>query len=1035
MEENKNIENQVPEPEEVVSAEEVSAAEEEGFAVKDVEVRKLSDKYAKLMGENGKTKTKLTGLFRDWFLDYASYVILERAVPYIDDGLKPVQRRILHSMRRMYDGSRIKVANIVGHTMQFHPHGDASIGDALVQLGQKNLLIDTQGNWGNILTGDGAAAPRYIEARLSKFALEVVFSPKITEWMLSYDGRNKEPVSLPVKFPLLLAQGVEGIAVGLSSKILPHNFNELLDGCVAHLKGEDFELYPDFPTGGLMDVSRYNDGLRGGAVKVRARINKVDPRTIAITEIPFTTTSESVKESIVKASEAGRIKIKSVDDNTASTVELLVHVAAGESIDKTIDALYTFTDCEISISPNSCVIRDERPCFLGVKDILRHNAEHTRKLLGMEQQVRLDELNEEWHMASLERIFIQNKIYQVLEKCKSPEEAYEAVDNALEPFKKLLRREVTREDVVKLTELKFIRITRYDLDKADNHIKAIEKETKQVKHNLAHLTEFAIDYFEGIKERYGKGRERKTEIRAFDSIAQAKVAVVNSKLYVDREGGFFGIGTQMRQAEYVCDCSDLDDIIVFLEDGRYVIRKVLDKDFFAPGIIYVGVFRRGDERTIYNVLYRDGDKGANMMKRCAISAITRDKEYNITKGTPKSRVLYMSVNPNGEAETLKIIFRQRAKLKKAIVDLDFSTLAIKGRASQGNIFSRNPIHKILLKSKGASTLSGQQIWYDEDIKRLNDSGHGRLLGEFKGSDKIIVFTAKDQFYTTGYDVGHHFPEDTVRVEKYDSAKIYSVAYWDEGAGYYYIKRFQAEDTDRMLAFVDEENPKSRSVAISDEMQPALEVIYGGAHITKPADIIDVQEFIGVKGYKAKGKRVSTYIIDKLRFIPKHFAPDAELEEPEEGEVEAQEAPEQQLPAAVESIALERKAEEPTEEHTEEVVEESVAEEEEPQVEEPAFAPKAEESKEEPASVPAPASAPAPAPKVEAVQKEEPVGEIEFMEMDAPMPQAKPRRRAPKVAAPEPVITTTGDDVELEIIIPKDEDDVAPHIDSQQLNLF
>ena len=884
MSENKNIENEIID--EVVESVESSVAEaDEGIAVKEVDSRKLSDKYAKLMGEGGRAKTKLTGLYRDWFLDYASYVILERAVPYIDDGLKPVQRRILHSMRRMYDGSRIKVANIVGHTMQFHPHGDASIGDALVQLGQKNLLIDTQGNWGNILTGDGAAAPRYIEARLSKFALEVVFSPKITEWMLSYDGRNKEPVTLPVKFPLLLAQGVEGIAVGLASKILPHNFNELLDGCVAHLRGEDFELYPDFPTGGLMDVTRYNDGLRGGSVKIRARINKVDKRTIAITEIPYTTTSESVKESIVKASEAGKIKIRSVDDNTASTVELLVHVAAGESIDKTIDALYAFTDCEVSISPNSCVIRDDKPCFLGVRDILRHNAEHTRELLGQELQVRLDELAEEWHMASLERIFIQNKIYQVLEKCKSPEEAYAAVDAALEPFKKLLKREVSREDVVKLTELKFIRITRYDLDKADNHIKAVEKETKQVKYDLAHLTDFAIAYFEDIKARYGKGRERKTEIRSFDSIAQSKVAVVNSKLYVDREGGFFGIGAQMKQAEYVCDCSDMDDIIVFLEDGRYVIRRVLDKDFYAPGIIHVGVFRKGDERTIYNVLYRDGDKGPNMMKRCAISAITRDKEYNITKGTPKSRVLYMSVNPNGEAEILKVIFRQRAKLKKAIADLDFSTLAIKGRASQGNIFSRNPIHKILLKAKGASTLAGQQIWYDEDVKRLNDSGHGRLLGEFKGDDKIIVFTAKDQYYTTGYDVGHHFPEDTVRVEKYDSSKVYSVAYWDEGAQFYYLKRFMAEDTDRMLSFVDEENAKSKSVGISDEPTPALEVIYGGVHATKPADIINVAEFIGVKGYKAKGKRVTTYIVEKLRFVPQHFAPTPEPEEPAEEQVE------------------------------------------------------------------------------------------------------------------------------------------------------
>ncbi|MBR5830720.1 MAG: DNA gyrase/topoisomerase IV subunit A, partial [Tidjanibacter sp.] len=779
------------------------------------------------------------------------------------------------------------------------------------------------------------------------------------------------PVTLPVKFPLLLAQGTEGIAVGLASKILPHNFNELLDGCIAHLRGEDFELYPDFPTGGLMDVGRYNDGLRGGSVKIRARINKVDKRTIAITEIPYTTTSESVKESIVKASEAGKIKIKSVDDNTASTVELLVHVAAGESVDKTIDALYAFTDCEVSISPNSCVIRDGKPCFLGVKDILRHNAMHTRELLGQELQVRLNELAEEWHMASLERIFIQNKIYQVLEKCKSPEEAYEAVDTALNPFKALLKREVTREDVVKLTELKFIRITRYDLDKADNHIKALEKETKQVKHDLAHLTEFAITYFEGIKERYGKGRDRKTEIRSFDTITQSKVAVVNSKLYVDREGGFFGIGAQMKQAEYVCDCSDMDDIIVFLEDGRYVIRKVLDKDFYAPGIIHVGVFRRGDERTIYNVLYRDGDKGPNMMKRCAISAITRDKEYNITKGTPKSRVLYMSVNPNGEAETLKIIFRQRAKLKKAILDLDFSQLAIKGRASQGNIFSRNPIHKILLKSKGASTLAGQQIWYDEDIKRLNDSGHGRLLGEFKGDDKIIVFTAKDQYYTTGYDVGHHFPEDTVRVEKYDSSKVYSVAYWDDSAQFYYLKRFMAEDTDRMLSFVDEENPRSRMVGISDEAMPALEVIYGGAHATKPADIINVAEFIGVKGYKAKGKRVTTYIVERLRFVPQYFAPTPEPEEPTEEVTEMEE--QENIPESVQSIAAE-----PV------MVEQEPMPEEEPAVEEPA---------------PAPDETPAP------------------------------------IATLAPEIEQESDDVELEIIVPRDEDEEPIRIDSQQLNLF
>ncbi|MBQ8334857.1 MAG: DNA gyrase/topoisomerase IV subunit A [Tidjanibacter sp.] len=1016
MEDSKNIENLNDENLEQVSTatdEPIEATEaDEVVEVKDVNSRKLSDKYAKLMGEGGKARTKLTGLYRDWFLDYASYVILERAVPYIDDGLKPVQRRILHSMRRMYDGSRIKVANIVGHTMQFHPHGDASIGDALVQLGQKNLLIDTQGNWGNILTGDGAAAPRYIEARLSKFALEVVFSPKITEWMLSYDGRNKEPVTLPVKFPLLLAQGVEGIAVGLSSKILPHNFNELLDGCVAHLKGEDFELYPDFPTGGLMDVSRYNDGLRGGSVKVRARINKIDKRTIAITEIPFTTTSESVKESIVRASEQGKIKIKNVDDNTASTVELLVHVAAGESLDKTIDALYAFTDCQVSISPNSCVIRDDKPCFLGVKDILRHNAEHTRSLLGKELQVRLDELNEEWHMASLERIFIQNKIYQVLEKCKSPEEAYKAVDDALEPFKKLLRREVTRDDVIKLTELKFIRITRYDLDKADNHIKAIEKETKQVRHDLAHLTEFAIAYFEGIKERYGKGRERKTEIREFDTIAQSKVAVINSKLYVDREGGFFGIGNQMRQNEYVCDCSDMDDVIVFAEDGRYTIRKVLDKDYFAPGIVYVGVFRRGDERTIYNVLYRDGDKGASMMKRCAISAVTRDKEYNITKGTPKSRILYMSVNPNGEAEVLKIIFRQKAKLKKAIVDLDFSQLAIKGRASQGNIFSRNPIHKILLKSKGASTLAGQQIWYDEDVKRLNDSGHGKLLGEFEGNDKIIVFTSKDQFYTTGYDVGHHFPEDTTRVEKYDSAKIYSVIYWDSVAKFYYVKRFMAEANDKMSWFVDEENPKSKAIALTDEPRPAMEVVYGGVHATKPSDVIDVAEFIGVKGYKAKGKRVTTYEVEKLRFIPSYFAPTPTEPEGEQGEQEKEQGDESAVATPQPDFEVEQQS-------TPEVAEEQAPAAEGKEVE--AAAPAVEPEK--------PKAKAKAEPKPKEIAKDEPKVPEEKVPEVVEAPTVVP------LDDDEPVAEGPTEDVVLEIIVPTGDDEPSHNPDIQQLNLF
>ena len=826
---------------------------------------RMSEKYVRLT-ETGTARYRLTGMYKDWFLDYASYVILERAVPHVEDGLKPVHRRILHAMRKIDDGRYNKVANIICQTMQYHPHGDASIGDALVQLGQKELLIDTQGNWGNILTGDMAAAPRYIEARLSKFALDVVFNPKTTEWMLSYDGRNQEPVTLPVKFPLLLAQGVEGIAVGLASKILPHNFNELIDASVACLRGEPFTLYPDFQTGGLIDVSRYNDGLRGGVVKVRARISKIDKRTLAITEIPYGTTTESIKESIIKANEKGKIKIRKVDDNTAEKVEIIVHVSADESADKTIDALYAFTDCEVSISPNSCVISDEKPHFIGVSEILRRSAERTKHLLGTELRIRLGELDEEWHMASLERIFIENKIYQAIEGKKSREEAYEAVDERLAPFKKLLRREVTHEDVVKLTELRFIRISKYDSAKADNQIKGIEEETERVRHDLEHLTDYAVAWYGRIKEKYGKGRERRTELREFDSIEAAKVVVANAKLYVDREGGFFGIGNAMKKDEYVCDCSDIDEVIVFTQAGNYLVTKVSDKAFYAPGIQYIGVFKRNDERTIYNVLYRDGEKGPIMMKRCAIKGVTRDREYAITKGTPGSRILYMSVNPNGEAEVLKIMFKQRTRLKKAIVDLDFSKLAIKGRSSQGNLFSRYAIHKIQVKERGASTLAGQNIWFDEDVMRLNTDGRGRLLGEFQGDDKIIVFTSKGQYYTTGYDTGHHFPEDTIRVEKYAPDRIYSVAYYDADSRYYYLKRFAAEASDnRMQSFIDDSNPRSRMTALSADRYPQLEITYGGAHRTRPADLVDVEQFIGVKSHRAKGKRLTTYDVASLRF--------------------------------------------------------------------------------------------------------------------------------------------------------------------------
>ncbi len=850
-----------------------------------------SGKYNRLFADSGNMR-KLTGMYQNWFLDYASYVILERAVPHIDDGLKPVQRRILHTMKRhCADGVRTKVQSIVGDVMKYHPHGDASIKDALVQLGQKGLLIDTQGNWGNILTGDDAAAGRYIEARLSKFALDVVYNPKTTEWMRSYDGRNEEPVTLPVKFPLLLAQGTEGIAVGLASKILPHNFNELISASIAHLKGEDFMLLPDFPTGGLMDASRYNDGLRGGAVKVRARISKIDKRTLAITEIPFSTTSESVKESILKANEKGKIKIKKVDDLTADKVEIVIHVANDESSDKTIDALYAFTSCEVSISPNACVIVDEKPCFMGVKDILRHSADRTRALLGKELEIRLFELNEAWHAASLERIFIENKIYERIEGCRTPEEAYTAVDTGLEPFKKLLRREVTQEDVKRLTELKFIRISRFDKDKNDNEIKRIDEDIKSTQYDLDHLTEYAIAYYERIRERYGAGRERKTEIREFDTIEATKVAVTNAKLYVDRAEGFYGIGKGMKDAEFVCDCSDIDDVIVILKDGRYKITKIEDKAYFDKNIYYIGIFKRNDERTIYNVLYRDGRGGAIMMKRCAIKSITRDKEYDLTKGTPKSEILYMSVNPNGEAEVLKIYFRPRPRLKKVIVDLDFSTVAIKGRQSQGNLFSRYGIHKIVLKEHGVSTLGGQNIWFDEDVRRLNTDGRGVLLGEFKGEDKLVVWTSKNQYYITGFNVDQHFPDETVRVERYVADKVYSLCYFDKEQNYYYMKRFQLEMSEKMLSFLEEDNSMV-FVAITDKQGATLIVTYKGAQATRPADEVDVDSFIGLKSHRAKGKRITTYNVDTLQFI-----------EPEEPEVEEDASVDADMPESDEPMDI------------------------------------------------------------------------------------------------------------------------------------
>ena len=858
------------------AAPEAGAAEGGGQTVRPQTEGAPAGRYDRLTQDEGSVR-KLTGMYKNWFLDYASYVILERAVPHIADGLKPVQRRILHAMKSVDDGRYNKVANIVGQTMQYHPHGDASIKDALVQLGQKELLIDCQGNWGNVLTGDEAAAGRYIEARLSKFALDVVFNKKTTEWMRSYDGRNEEPVTLPIKFPLLLAQGSDGIAVGLASKILPHNFNELIHAAIAHLQGREFRLFPDFPTGGLADVSRYNDGLRGGAVKVRARISKIDKRTLAITEIPYTTTTESIKESIIKANDKGKIKIRKEADNTADKVEIIIHVANDESSDKTIDALYAFTDCEVSISPNACVIYDEKPHFLGVSEMLRRSAEHTRCLLGRELEIRLDELNEAWHAASLERIFIENKLYALIEGCTTRDEAYKAVDAGLEPFKGRLRRAVTLEDVQRLTELKFIRISRYDSDKADNEIRQIEADIEQTQYHLAHLTEYAVAYFERIRDKYGKGKERRTELREFDCIEATKVAVTNAKLYVDRAEGFFGIGKSMKDAEFVCDCSDIDDVIVFTRDGRYVITKVSDKAFFDKNIYYIGVFKRNDERTIYNLLYRDGKNGPIMMKRCAIKGITRDKEYDITKGTPKSEILYMSVNPNGEAEVLKVYFKPRPRLKKVIVDLDFSTLAIKGRQSQGNLFSRYGIHKIVLKERGASTLGGQDIWYDEEVRRLNADGRGVLLGEFEGDDRLIVWTSKNQYYITGYELSQHFPDETVRVEKYEPERIYALCYYDAEQKYYYLKRFTAEASERMQFFLDEEGA-AEFVAMTGAAGTKLRIAYKGAHASRPADEIDVDEFIGVKSHRAKGKRLTTYEVDSLAFIEPEPPTEAEPDE-------------------------------------------------------------------------------------------------------------------------------------------------------------
>ncbi|HUX58667.1 MAG TPA: DNA gyrase/topoisomerase IV subunit A [Bacteroidales bacterium] len=827
--------------------------------------------------------TALSGMYQDWFLDYASYVILERAVPHLLDGLKPVHRRILHSMKRMDDGRYNKVANIIGHTMQFHPHGDASIGDALVQIGQKDLLIDMQGNWGNLLTGDGAAAARYIEARLSKFALEVVFNHKTTDWKLSYDGRNKEPVTLPVKFPLLLALGVEGIAVGLASKILPHNFIELIDASIDYLQGKDFVIYPDFPTGGMVDVSKYNDGQRGGVIKVRAKIEKVDKKALIITEIPFGKTTTSLIESIIKANEKGKIKVRKIDDNTSDNVEIVVHLVPGVSPDKTIDALYALTDCEYSISPNTCVITEDKPSFMGVSSILKHSADKTVELLKNELEIRKGELEEEWHMSSLEKIFIEERIYRDIEECETWEAVITAIDTGLNPFKKLLLREVTREDIIQLTEIKIKRISKFDVKKADEHIKGIETELEEVINHLGNIIPYTINYFRQIKKKYGKGRERKTELRNFDTIEATKVVANNAKLYINYKEGF--IGTGLKKDEFVCDCSDIDDIIVIRKDGVYLITRVADKIFVGSDILFAQVFLKNDERTIYNIVYQDGKNGSLLAKRCAISGLTRDKEYNLTRGKEGSKIIYFSANPNGEAEVIKVHHKPKARLKKLVFEFDFGQMNIKGKSSMGNILTRNPVHKISLKEKGLSTLGGRKIWFDDAVFRLNVDGRGTFLGEYSADEKILVITKSGFFRIAGFDLSNHFEDNILIIEKFRSGKVYSVIYWDAEQKYYYVKRFTIEESEKPQCFINE-YPESKLISITEVEYPRFEIHFGGQHKTRENEIIEVAEFIGVKSYKAKGKRMTSYMVENILeiepvVIKEAAVPAAEIAEEEE----------------------------------------------------------------------------------------------------------------------------------------------------------
>ncbi|MBQ2050835.1 MAG: DNA gyrase/topoisomerase IV subunit A [Paludibacteraceae bacterium] len=831
------------------------------------------------------TRQYLSGMYQTWFLDYASYVNLERAVPNIMDGLKPVQRRILHSMKRLDDGRYNKVANIVGHTMQFHPHGDASIGDALVTLGQKDLLIDCQGSWGHVLTGDSAAAPRYIEARLSKLALEILFSPKITEWKPSYDGRNKEPITLPVKFPLLLAQGTEGIGVGLNSKILPHNFNEIIDAAVAYLEEREFTLYPDFPTGGYLDASRYEDGRRGGVVRIRAKINKIDNKTLEITEIPYGTTTVTLKDSIVKANERGKIKIKKVEDFTSTEARIVIQLQPGTSSDKAIDALYAFTQCEMNLSPNCCVVSDNKPLFLGVSDVLRKNVDLTKEFLRRELEIQKNELLEQLFLANLERIFIEERIYKdkEYEQSKNKDEAIDWIDKRLEPYKKKFIREVTRDDVAHLLEIKMVRIIKYRSDEADANIAALKDGIKEVEYHLERLVEYTIAWYKGLKARYGSKYPRKTELRTFDTIEAAKVVEANERLYINREDGF--IGTGLKKDEFVCNCSDIDDVIIFYKDGKYKVVKVQDKLYVGKNIQYLALFKKNDKRTIYNVVYRDGKSGFYYIKRFNVTGVTRDKEYDLTQGKAGSKIIYFTANPNGEAETIKITHKPRPRLKVLTFEKDFSEIAIKGRQAMGNILTKNDVFKIALRHQGASTLGGRKVWYDPDVMRLNYDSHGDFLGEFGADDQILVITKKGEYYTTNFDLSNHFDEDLLKIEKYDPEKVWTVALVDaDQQGYRYIKRFVMEASAKKVGFIGE-NPESRLLLISDNVYPRFKVVFGGADKSKPAMEIDVEEFIGVKGIKAKGKRISTFEVGEVIELEPTRWPEPEEEdaEPEDDE--------------------------------------------------------------------------------------------------------------------------------------------------------